>query len=531
MLKLLRKVNFYHFFWLFLYFFLFCLLLHNSFSYLDPDWGWHLQVGQEIAQTKSVPSLNHYNYTFTGNWVDHEWLSNFLVYTAYSHWGYVVLSAIFALLVIVVLVLLNFSARRVYPESFWLLVCLQIFGVLAISPHLGIRIQEVALLFLFFLLSIINIYNKRRKWQILLFLLPLMYLWACLHASFLIGFFLLGAWLAIKIGERALNYFWPKSWLDLSGLISCREGLVFTAISFLSFGMTLLTPYRIELYSFLEGYQNTFYLSRLQEWLSQFSFPLQYLQLFYLAVVTLALIFYIYYALTPEKYFKINIWKLFLVGFFVGLSFKSRRHFPLMFVATFLFTIEVYSTLLKPTVTGTGRTRLNTWLGGYLLLCLFLVGMLELVRTDFTANPLESYCGIYPCAAATYLANHPELDSLNIFNEYSWGGYLIWRLPERKLFIDGRLPQIEFAGQTFLEEYLDFFKEQPTIKEKLDKYQIRLILLPAEDKKISVKRWEKIFFAIKDEELNTQNHLRDYLLSATEWRRVYYDKTAVIYVR
>lgn len=531
MLKLLRKVNFYHFFWFFLYFFIFCLLLHNSFSYLDPDWGWHLQVGQEIAQTKSVPSLNYYNYTFTGNWVDHEWLSNFLIYTVYTNFGYVAISIIFSLLVIIVLALLNFSARRLYPESFWLLVLLQIFGVLAISPHLGVRIQEVGLIFLLPLLFIIDIYNKQRKWQILLFLLPLMYLWACLHASFLIGFFLLGAWLAVKIGERILNYLWPKPWLDLVNPISCRESLIFTGISILSFGVTLLTPYKLQLYTFLKGYQNTFYLSRLQEWLSQFSFPLQYLQLLYLAVVTLALILYVYYALAPEKYFKINLWKLFLVVLFVGLSFKSRRHFPLMFVATFLFTIEVYSTLLKTAATSTSQRRLNAWLGGYLLLCLFLVGLLELVRTDFTANPLESYCGIYPCGAAAYLASHPELDSLNIFNEYSWGGYLIWRLPGRKLFIDGRLPQVEFAGQTFLEEYLDFFKEQSMIKEKLDKYQIRMILLPAEDKKISFKYWEKIFFAIKDEELDTKNHLRDYLLSATEWRTVYYDKTAVIYVR
>ena len=26
------------------------------------------------------------------------------------------------------------------------------------------------------------------------------------------------------------------------------------------------------------------------------------------------------------------------------------------------------------------------------------------------------------------------------FSEYGWGGYLIWKMPEKKVFVDGRMP-------------------------------------------------------------------------------------------
>jgi len=41
-------------------------LLHNSFSYLDPDFGWHMKTGELIWQTRAVPDLNLNDYTLAG---------------------------------------------------------------------------------------------------------------------------------------------------------------------------------------------------------------------------------------------------------------------------------------------------------------------------------------------------------------------------------------------------------------------------------------------------------------------------------
>jgi hypothetical protein len=505
--------------------------LRGSSSYLDPDLGWHLKVGQEIAQTGAVPVANHFNYTFTGDWVDHEWLSNLIVYEIYNHCGYPSLTVGFALLIILVLILLNRAVYRFRPEtSPGQIVFFQLLAVIASLPHFGVRVQELGLLFLLLLFLLLERYNKYKNWKILLLLPPFMYLWACLHASFLIGFFIMAAWLAIKIGEKILVRLRRLDWLDFSRVLAFREMIIFSGAIIFSFIVTLFTPYKLGLYSFLSGYRHTYYQAHIQEWLSQFNFPFQYWQLIYLAIVVFALIFYIYYAaFSGEKKFKVNLWTFFLVVLFVFLSFKSRRHFPLLFVATFLFLIEVYGTIFKTATVDKARL-LNGWLKFFLSFCLFLAAFLQLTVVKLTKNPFASYCSNYPCQAIEFLKNNPSYYSRNIFNDYAWGGYLIWSYSERKLFIDGRLPQTIFAGHTFLEEYLDFFKKGEA-KEKLEKYQIGLILIPAKEKKIKIRNWEKVIFGIRDEDLATVNNLRDYLLSAADWHPIYYDPTAIIYVK
>lgn len=514
-----------------LYFFFFFLLLKNSFNYLDPDLGWHLKVGQQVAQEHKLPNINTFNFSFTGNWVDHEWLINYLVYSVWNSFGYIFLTIAFSLLIILILLLMFNRARRTCPESsLFLIAAIQIFGLFAALPHFGVRMQEIGLLFLILLLLIIERYNKNEKdWQTLLLLPPLFYFWALLHASFLIGFFILGMWALVKSFEILVAHFWPKPYFDLSEKISDRQLLYFSVASLLSLATSTLTPYGYKLYSFLNGYKDTYYQSHIQEWLSQLSFPYNYWQLSYLAFVGLAIFFYLYYSIGREKLFKINIWKLCLVSSFAILSFKSRRHFPLLFVCSFAFLVEIFCRLFSlPTKCKEQWT--SRWVNACIVLCLLLVSVSFAVKTEYTTNPFQAYCSDYPCGAAEFLRSHDEYKNANLFNEYNWGGYLIWQLPERKLFIDGRLPQVAFAGHTFLEEYYDFYQAEKVVQ-KLEQYQIRLVLLQSKDIEIKVSTWEKIIFGIREADLRTTNDLRKYLASSPEWQLVYNDQTSVIYYK
>jgi len=535
MLKLLKKVKFKTLFWFFFYLFIFSLLLRGSFNYLDPDLGWHLKVGQEIIETRAVPHINHYNYTYTGNWVDHEWLSNAGLYLLYSQAGYLVVSIVFALLIIFVLILLNVFAHKFWPDiNPFPIILFQSLGVVASLPNFGIRIQELTLIFLLLLLLIIVYYNKNKNWHILLFLPPLMYLWSNMHASFLIGFFLMTAWLFIKIGENIGQTFKLRFFSDYSYILKTKE-IIFFAIALMgSFLLTLVTPYRLELYSFLIKYQDSFYQSHLQEWLSQFSFPLQYWQLFYLALVFLAFILYIVYLKKIKKSFKISLWTIFLISLFLFLGFKSRRHIPLLFVVSFFFIIDIWKHIFSNEFSvkiNYKYWRLNVWLKIFLLFCLFLASLSQIVQAKLTAKPFDNFCNNYPCGAVKFLKTNLQYDSLKLFNSYNYGGYLIWVYPERKLFIDGRLPQISFAEITFLEEYYKFFDKKEDIKKKLVQYNIGLVLLSATDHDLKLKNWEKVFFSIKNEELKDHNYLRDYLSSAGNWEKIYSDSSSVIYKR
>jgi len=133
------------------YFLIFVTLLYNSFSYLDPDFGWHMKTGELIVTTHAVPDLNLNDYTLSGtHWVDHEWLANIFIYLIYHNFGYIVLSVFFALIILVALIIqLQFTRKYFLPNNrgLILVLALQLAGLYASLPHMGIRIQEISVLF------------------------------------------------------------------------------------------------------------------------------------------------------------------------------------------------------------------------------------------------------------------------------------------------------------------------------------------------------------------------------------------------
>lgn len=521
----IKGIKFIWFLGIFFYISLFGLLLQNSFSYFDPDFGWHLKVGQGISQEMSVPHDNLYNYTFTGDWVDHEWLSNFLIYQVYSNFGYITLSFLFALIIIMVLLIMVFFSRTACRQSpVLLLALLQLVGLAACLPHFGVRIQELALLFLLVLLIGLYYYNKSKNLCWLVFFPIWLYLWANLHASFLIGFFLLFAFIVIKALEK---WVWSSrrfDWLDFSQLLGYKEIGWLALSAILALLSAFFTPYRAELFSFLGGYGNTVYFSYIQEWLSQFSFPFLYRQLFYLAIVFLAILVYLYEIYRRRQ--KLNIWKLFVVGLFFLLGFKSRRHFPLLFVSSFAFLVEVYGPYFC--LRSLPKQKSAVWLNIYLSAALIILAFSQFFQTRWTPDPFAGFCRDYPCGAVQFLKSKPGAG--NIFNNYGWGGYLIAVWPEKKLFIDGRLPQVKFAEHTFLEEYLSFYRSDDCSK-KLAEYNIDTVLLPTKTVISRPRAWEKFIFMMKDEEFNNTNPLRDCLFSASDWQRVYYDPVATVFMK
>lgn len=536
MLNLIKKIPFITVFWAFFYFLIFCLLLRNGFSYLDPDLGWHLRVGETITRNLEVPSQNIYNYTYTGNWVDHEWLSNYIVFQIFDNLGYPTLVISFVLIIIIVLILLNLAVSYLWREKgrsppLVLIVIFQLFGVIACLPHFGVRIQELALLFVFLCLGIIYFYEKNKNWRTLLILIPLFYLWACLHASFLIGFFILFAFAGLRIFEKLIicSKFNTKlsKYININNNLSYRQILIFILVSLGSFVATIFTPYHFKLYAFLSGYSDTLYQSYIQEWFSQFSFPFIYWQLFYLCIAAFALFVYFYFI----KKDKINLWDLFLFIVFFFLSFKSRRHFPLFFVVTFTFLIYIFGNYVK--VGLASFKNFAIWLKIYLLFCIILTSVSLLLGVNFVRDPFNSraYAKDYPLDALVFIGQHHEYDELKIFNEYGWGGFMIYNNPNRKIFIDGRLPQVTYSGHSFLAEYLEFFKSEDKITQKLNEYNIRIVLIKAKSPKIVAKKWEKFLFDIKDDELNQPNKLREYLSRANDWSAIYNDNNAIIYLK
>jgi hypothetical protein len=98
-----------------------------------------------------------------------------------------------------------------------------------------------------------------------------------------------------------------------------------------------------------------------------------------------------------------------------------------------------------------------------------LVLVVAAVASAFTAPSRPDERG-YPSAALDALRAGKGV----LLNEYDWGGYLIFNLPERPVFIDGRY--VPYLGGV-LDDYRAVVGLRSGWRELLDKYQVNELLL------------------------------------------------------
>lgn len=505
------------------------LLLANSLSYSDVDLGWHLRVGQDIINDAQAPHLNYYNYAFADvKWLDHEWLLNLAMTAIFNSGGFISLHLFFLVITLIALFLTwrrwfdLFVGSGGHKFLFWLLA---LAGLWSSQPHLGIRVQTFGLLALSLLFLFLSNNFKYRRW---LWFLPLLFMvWANAHGSFLLGLVLLAAYVVYAFLSPWLHRY-PFNKFATCPTFTTKDKFQLIIIFGLSLSATLVNPYGLGLYAFLEGYSNTVYMKYIAEWRGQFVFPLYYPQILYLSFS--AAIFILYWQQRSRRLF-ISWWDAGLVTVFFALSLQSRRHFPIFVIVSL------------PLVTGILQQALVEFkwqinlifkkLAISLLVFLLTVSLVTLFwRLPWHQDNIRDFCDIkYPCAALDYLKSRPETKDWRLFNEYAWGGFLLWSYPEKQVFIDGRMPQATFGQHTVLEEYFVLRSATTDPGKVLDSYNIRLVLLRAENKSLSLQAWEKFFFQISDNDLSTSDKLRLYLDSNPEWQLVFSDKLSLIYER
>ena len=92
-----------------------------------------------------------------------------------------------------------------------------------------------------------------------------------------------------------------------------------------------------------------------------------------------------------------------------------------------------------------------------------------------------------------------------VFNEFIWGGYLLYRLwPDEQVFIDG---QTDFYGEELTRDYLTVVNASPGWEEILDRYDVQWVIVRP-NRPISL-----------------------WLDRTAGWDRLYEDGTAIVWVR
>jgi len=458
------------------------LFAMSARSVTDPDVWWHLRTGELIIQTHSVPRADPYSFTRFGQpWVNHEWLSDVMIFTLYRWAGWGGLIVAFASIIGAAL-LLVFLRCPGHPFTAGLITAL---GAVASAATWGVRPQMLSLLLASVLLLILQRFDQHpnRVW----WAIPLMMLWVNLHGGYAMGIALLalfpaGGALDVVFGfER-----WPRAAPQLR-----RLALVLAAC----LAVVPLNPNGVRMYWYpLQTLHSASMQNYINEWFSPNFHELKYLPLLLMILAILVGL-----TLSPRR---LRPRELVLVLATLLAALRSARHIPIfVLVAVPLLSALASDWPGEGAAVGIRRRRpvARTMLVNAIVLAAFAIFVLahfrSVVRQQRAAEAQH-----FPETAASFILKNAVPSP--IMNHYNWGGYLIWRLyPEYRVYLDGRA---DLYGDSFLDEFAASYYLKQHWRQPLREWGVRTVFLP------------------RDAPLVTA------LLSTPGWKRIYVDSQGVI---
>lgn len=402
----------------------------------DVDVFWHL-ADARLMLDQGLFATDAFAHTAAGRPVElGQWLGELALWSAFalgSWWGVVVLRAlvVFALSAIVL-----HGALRVAPRL--------AVAVAAAAPSLALggaawtdRPQLLGMLLFAAFISLALALRRGSRWAAVL-LPPLLALWANVHGSFAVG----SALVVVLVAETVL--FAPQ-----------RRGIVL-ASGAVSLAATFLTPLGPLVYA---------------SPLSHFATPPRFILEWqppdvatpHGALYAAILLVTLDVAMLAGGG---TSWAALLVPL-AFLSAAQQRHMPLFALAAVPYLAEYLPAALA-------RLRLHVApapsRAGALPSTALALAVLALA---VAAAPREPDLRHFPVEAVGTLGRAEGA----LFNEYDWGGFLIWSAPRSPVFIDGRLRP--FLGDV-VDEYVAAINLRPDWAVGLERHRVSLVLVRPE---------------------------------------------------
>jgi hypothetical protein len=389
----------------------------------DPDVWWHLRTGQWIVEHRALPVTDPFSQAGAGKaWIAYSWLFEVLLYGGYARFG---LAAIFGLTVLLWLAIVLALVLLVRPycrnDKQALLYCL--LGVAALLPLCNPRPWLFTILFFLIEYAVLLAVRRGGSARWLWLLPPLFALWANIHIQFIYGYFLL----CFDTVEPLLARWWRRewSWAAIKQEIPWQRWCLLAACVL----ATLATPFHFGLYRVVREYAE-------QADVYQFVGELKPISFDNLTPwAGLALLLWVIFRLGWRRIAAPGPLGLLLVGVF--LAFRSNRDIWFLVIAA-VGALGVSSNAGVATLDNTAAFVRPVWLTHTLALALAVPLLVwRATRADMAAPVLQAQLEKhYPVAAAQVIEARGYQGPL--FNHFDWGGYLIWRLPQLPVSIDGR---------------------------------------------------------------------------------------------
>lgn len=461
---------------------------------VDCDTAWHITTGDYILHNLEVPKHDIFSFvTPSPRWIAFEWLSDVIMAATHHFGGLTGVVILFSFLISLTYYLL-FKLIRKQSGNIVLAVMIVMLSITASSIHFLARPHIFSFIFIVVWYSLLDLYQYEGKIHFLLFPL-LMLVWVNLHGAFFIGFLLCVVFFLGNLLEYLFSIsperdkYKKKCITHIIILSSCLP-------------VSLINPngYRNVLLPF-DLMASKFTMNHIGEFLSpNFHDPS--------LIPFVLLLIYTFYIFSVSKK-RIGLIELLLMALLTYMSLYSVRNVPLFAIimapilarqSDYILAGQTgkYADFLR--VRDRNISKIDMSAHGYLWIVLpvaIVLGMAVIGRIEYRFNEK-----IKPVAAVDFLKK--EHIQGNMFNEYEFGDYVIYAAyPQYRVFIDGRVA----GGVNYMKEYYKVIELKPDWERILEKYKINFIFFPAD------------------------SMFSKFLLERQDWRLIYSDKVANIFVR
>jgi hypothetical protein len=385
----------------------------------DPDLWWHLRTAQWIVAHRQVPMVDPFSTYGTGKpWVAYSWLFELIVYglhQAFGLVGIVALTVVMALLIALVLHCLIRPAKLPFVLEIGILAA----ALGSLKPLITQRSWLFSILFFAIELHLLFYVRRTGKSAWLWALPPLFALWANFHIQFLYGLAALGFFLADMMVARLQG---GDSRQTAKTSIPIAQSFVVAG----SCGIAMLaTPYHYHiLRPIMEITTQTGAFSNIVELHPMFfRTPGDWL--------VLALALAGFYLLGWERSLRLFPLLLLVMGSFLG--FRARRDVWVLVLTVVAVAGEFRGIERDPDRFEFTRFRALAIFAG-VALGAFFIGNHRQINNQHLERVIEQQ---FPVKAVQFIREQRYPGPL--FNNFDWGGYLIWALPEIPVSIDNRM--------------------------------------------------------------------------------------------
>ncbi len=511
-------------------FFTYLFSLAMKFPLNDPDVWWHLVTGDLTIRTMEIPSDDYFSYTTKKplsidqiRGLRAQWLGQ-VVFGLADRFGGIVGVFMFRNLLIILPMLLLF---------FWLvrngIGHLTAMGIVVLPAML--LILEVfyaferpqAFSFLLVLVVIVLLERLRSRdigrFDFSMALLPITTaVWSNLHAGFLVGNIII----LIYFGAELLTLLWRKHRRSSAG--TARPA--FFAVCAISIFTSFINPntYHIFLDYFI-GLSSRFIADFSQSisgetrsgWVEKVVLEFKPLHYFYFKLHYGWIMYYWVFTGVLVLSLFVKYWIKRSVDLAELLTVAMISFFANFYARGLMFSLTVLPFYMAKTIVELRFPPVNYRKLGTTIVAVLLIITIGFLTTTFGASlPLVLKPSVtndlitpwYPLHLSAFLEK--ERPDGPMYNFYTWGGFLIWRLfPLYKVFIDGRAldGEMSWTADSILKTF-------PEWKQQLDDYNINFIVIPV------------VF-----RESGNIVPLAPALIGEDDWKLIYLNLNAAVFIR